>query len=101
VIVSTANRFFCPFSGYFSRAIASDVFVVLDSVQFPRGTTWITEEPLQERSGDLVDERPGVEKGARTAEDQRVKICREGDGRGNILRVLYRPTITHHISEST
>ena len=78
MIVSTAQPFFCPFSGYFSRAIASDVFVVLDSVQFPRGTTWITRNRFKNDQGTLWMNVPVWKKGLGLQKISEVKICREG-----------------------
>ena len=43
MILSTSQPYFSPFPGFFLKAFLSDIFVVLDEVQFPRGTTWLTK----------------------------------------------------------
>jgi hypothetical protein len=78
MIVSTAQPYFCPYPGYFARAMASDVFVVLDTVQFPRGTTWITRNRFKNDQGTLWLNVPVWKKGLGLQKISEVKICREG-----------------------
>ena len=42
MIVSVNQPYFAPFPGFFRKAALSDILVLLDNVQFPRGTTWMT-----------------------------------------------------------
>jgi hypothetical protein len=78
MIVSTAQPYFCPYPGYFARALASDVFVILDTVQFPRGFTWITRNRLKNDQGTLWLSVPVWKKGLGLQKISGVKICREG-----------------------
>ncbi|MBW1887919.1 MAG: WbqC family protein [Deltaproteobacteria bacterium] len=38
IILSANQPYFSPFPGFFYKAYLSDIFVILDEVQFPRGT---------------------------------------------------------------
>jgi hypothetical protein len=78
MIVSTAQPYFCPYPGYFARALSSDVFVVLDTVQFPRGSTWITRNRFKNDQGTLWLNIPVWKKGLGLQKINEVKICREG-----------------------
>jgi hypothetical protein len=51
MIITTSRPYFAPYAGYFFKAHLADVFVILDSVQFPRGTTWITRNRLKNDQG--------------------------------------------------
>ncbi|NVM57926.1 MAG: WbqC family protein [Desulfobacterales bacterium] len=42
MIVSAYQPFFSPFPAFFYKAHLSDLMVILDDVQFPLRTTWIT-----------------------------------------------------------
>ncbi len=47
MIVSAYQPFFAPFSAFFSKAMHSDIFVLMDEVSFPLGTTWLTRNRLK------------------------------------------------------
>jgi len=63
MIVSAARPYFCPHPAYIARVVASDVFVVLDDVQFPRGSTWITRNRFKNDQGTLWMSIPVCRKG--------------------------------------
>jgi len=77
MIVSAARPYFCPYPGYFARILASDVFVVLDDVQFPRGSTWITRNRFKNDQGELWMSIPVRKKGLGLQKIRDVRICRE------------------------
>lgn len=53
MILSTSQPYFAPFPGLFHKMLLSDLFVLLDEVQFPRGTTWITRNRFKHDQGTL------------------------------------------------
>ena len=50
---SYSQPYFIPFPGFFVRASLVDRFVILDSVQFPRGFTWVRRNRLKGKDGVL------------------------------------------------
>lgn len=75
MILSTNQPYFIPYSGFFYKARQSDVFVILDSVQFPRGTTWITRNRLKNDQGPLWLTVPVWKKGLGLQYIHEVRIC--------------------------
>ncbi|MGD9090852.1 MAG: WbqC family protein, partial [Desulfobacterales bacterium] len=53
MIISTQQPYFIPYPGFFYKAWQSDVFVILDTVQFPQGTTWTSRNRLKNDQGAL------------------------------------------------
>ena len=78
MIVSAARPYFCPYPGYFARILASDIFVILDEVQFPQGSTWITRNRFKNDQGTLWMSIPVWKKGLGPQKNSDVKICHEG-----------------------
>ena len=78
MVVSSARPYFCPYPGYFATALASDVFVILDTVQFPRGSTWITRNRFKNDQGALWLSIPVWKKGLGLQKIADVRICPEG-----------------------
>jgi len=77
MIVSTARPYFCPYPGYFAKILACDIFVVLDEVQFPQGSTWITRNRFKNDQGTLWMSIPVCKKGLGLQMISKVKICNE------------------------
>lgn len=77
MILSAARPYFCPHPGYFARILASDVFVVLDDVQFPQGTTWINRNRFKNDQGTLWMTIPVWKKGLGLQRIRDVRICRQ------------------------
>ena len=75
MIVSTSRPYFTPFPGFFSRMHRCDVFIVLDNVQFPRGTTWITRNRFKNDQGILWMTIPVWKKGLGLQKINDVRIC--------------------------
>ena len=63
MILSTSQPYFSPFPGFFLKAFLSDIFVILDEVQFPRGTTWLTRNRFKNDQGTLWMTVPVWKKG--------------------------------------
>jgi hypothetical protein len=77
MIVSTSRPYFAPFPGFFSRVHQSDIFIVLDNVQFPRGTTWITRNRFKNDQGILWMTVPVWKKGLGLQKIDDVRICHD------------------------
>jgi hypothetical protein len=78
MIVSAHQPYFCPYPGYFAKAMYSDVFVILDSVQFPRGGSWITRNRFKNDQGPFWMSIPVWKKGQGLQSIAGVRICHEG-----------------------
>jgi hypothetical protein len=88
VILSASQPYFAPFPGFFYKAHLSDVFVILDEVQFPRGTTWISRNRFKNDQGTLWMTVPVWKKGLGLQRIKDVRICHEGRWAGKHLESL-------------
>ena len=77
MIVSTYQPYFAPFPGFFSKAFHSHALVLLDTVQFPRGTTWLTRNRFKNDQGTLWMTVPVWKKGLGLQGINEVRICHE------------------------
>ena len=78
MILAANQPYFCPFPGFFYKIHLCDVFVILDEVQFPQGTTWITRNRFKNDQGALWLTVPVWKKGLGLQQISDVKICHEG-----------------------
>ena len=78
MIVSANQPYFFPYPGFFYKAYRSDVFVILDNVQFPRGTTWTTRNRFKNHQGSLWMTLPVKKKGLGLQKINTVRICHDG-----------------------
>lgn len=78
MVISANQPYFAPFLGFFTKALLSDAIVLLDDVQFPRGTTWITRNRFKGDQGTLWMTIPVWKKGLGLQRICDVKICHEG-----------------------
>jgi hypothetical protein len=78
MIVSANQPYFAPFAGFFYKAYLSDVFIILDGVQFPRGKTFITRNRFKNDQGTLWMTIPVWKKGLGLQCIDEVRICHEG-----------------------
>jgi len=78
MIVSAYQPYFAPFPGFFAKVLQSDILVLLDSVQFPRGTTWLTRNRFKNDQGTLWMTVPVRKKGLGLQKINEMTICREG-----------------------
>lgn len=88
MIISTYQPFFAPFSGFFIKAYLSDIMVILDDVQFPQRTTWLTRNRFKNEQGVLWLSVPVWRKGLGLQPINKVKICQEGRWRKKHLESL-------------
>ncbi|MBW1786817.1 MAG: WbqC family protein [Deltaproteobacteria bacterium] len=78
MIVSASQPYFAPYPGFFAKALRSDVLVLMDAVQFPRGGTWLTRNRFKNDQGSLWLSIPVWKKGLGLQRMDRVRICHEG-----------------------
>ncbi|MFH1351244.1 MAG: WbqC family protein [Pseudomonadota bacterium] len=76
-IISTSQPYFSPYPGLFFKAHLSDILVILDTVQFPRGTTWLTRNRFKNDKGNLWMTIPVWKRGMGLQRIDEVKICHE------------------------
>lgn len=77
MIISTNQPYFLPFPGFFYKAHLSDIFVVLDTVQFPRGSSWVSRNRFKNDQGALWLSVPVWKKGLGLQRIHEVKICHD------------------------
>jgi hypothetical protein len=78
MIIAANQPYFCPYPGFFYKAWLSDVLVLLDEVQFPQGTTWLSRNRFKNDQGELWLTVPVWKKGLGLQAINQVNICREG-----------------------
>jgi len=101
MIVSVQQPYFCPYPGFFFKAFVCDVFVLMDDVQFPQGTTWMSRNRFKNDQGCLWMSVPVRRKGLGLQRINEVEIC---DGRWRkkhleSLKTAYRnaPYLKDHL----
>ena len=88
MIVSTNQPYFAPYPGFFYKAQISDIFVILDDVQFPRKSKWITRNRFKNDQGTLWMTIPVWKKGLGLQRISNVRICYNGNWHRKHLRSL-------------
>lgn len=78
MIVSAYQPYFAPFPGFFSKAFRSDTLVLMDVVQFPRGTTWLSRNRFKNDQGTLWLTVPVWKKGLGLQKINEVRVCPDG-----------------------
>jgi hypothetical protein len=78
MILSTNQPYFFPYPGFFYKAHLADLMVILDTVQFPQGTTWITRNRFKNDQGIIWMTIPVWKKGLGLQRIDKVRICYEG-----------------------
>jgi hypothetical protein len=78
MLLSAGQPYFAPFPGFFYKAWRSDLFVILDNVQFPQGTTWLSRNRFKNHNGTLWITVPVWKKGLGLQKISEVRICHEG-----------------------
>lgn len=101
MIVAAHQPYFAPFGGFFHKVHLADAFVVLDSVQFPRGTTWTSRNRFKNAGGTLWLTIPTSKKGLGLQKINEVKICNDGRWPGKHLESVktayaHAPYLSEH-----
>ena len=78
MIISAHQPYFCPYPGFFYKALLSDILVILDEVQFPQRTTWIRRNRFKNDQGTLWMTIPVWKKGLGRQQINQVRVCYEG-----------------------
>jgi len=78
MIVAAYQPYFAPFPGFFAKARLADVLVVLDAVQFPQRTGWLTRNRFKCEQGELWMTVPVLRRGRGLQRIGEVGICRGG-----------------------
>jgi hypothetical protein len=78
MILSTTQPYFFPYPGFFYKAYLSDILIIMDDVQFPQGTTWITRNRFKNDQGTHWITIPVWKKGLGLQKIKEVEICYEG-----------------------
>ena len=78
MIITASRPYFAPYPGFFSKARVADILIILDDVQFPRGTTWITRNRFKNDQGTWWMTIPVWKKGRGLQNINEVRICHEG-----------------------
>ncbi len=78
MILATNQPYFAPYPGFFYKARLSDTFVILDTVQFPRGFTWLTRNRFKNHLGTLWMSIPVWRKGLGFQRIDEVRLYPEG-----------------------
>ncbi len=88
MIVSTCRPYFAPFAGFFEKIMRSDIIVVLDSVQFPLGRSWLTRNRFKNDKGTYWIRVPVWKTGKGLQRINEVEICYERGWTGKTLKGL-------------
>ena len=76
--ISATQPYFSPYIGFFYKAYLSDHLVILDNVQFPRGTTWTSRNRWKNAQGTLWMTVPVKKKGLGLQRINDVRIFNDG-----------------------
>ncbi|MBW2207025.1 MAG: WbqC family protein, partial [Deltaproteobacteria bacterium] len=88
MILSANQPYFSPYPGFFYKARLADTLVLLDTVQFPRGFTWLTRNRFKNHLGTLWMSIPVWRKGLGFQGIDSVRIYWEGRWRRKYLASL-------------
>ena len=78
ITVSSTQPYFSPHIGFFYKAYLSDQLIILDDVQFPRGTTWISRNRWKNAQGTLWMTVPVKKKGLGLQRINDIRIFNDG-----------------------
>ncbi len=103
MVISCNQPYFFPYPGFFLKIRLSDISVIMDSVQFPRGGTWLTRNRLKNDKGIFWINVPVIKKGRGLQRIDQVEIAEEFYRPKKILRSIemaYRwaPYLKDHIT---
>lgn len=88
MIVSANQPYFAPFAGFFLKAEFSDILVLMDDVQFPQRSTWLTRNRFKNDRGTLRLSVPVQKKGLGLQRIKDVRIFKAGRWPGKHLDSL-------------
>jgi hypothetical protein len=53
MIIACQQPYFMPWPGFFAKALQADLMVLLDDVQFPLGSSWVSRNRIKTKDGQL------------------------------------------------
>ncbi len=77
MIVSANQPYFAPFPGFFLKALRADIFLLMDTVQFPLGSTWLTRNRFKNDHGSFWLNVAVWRKGLGLQRINEVRICHD------------------------
>ncbi len=77
MIIAAQQPYFAPYSGFFLKALLADAVVIMDRVQLPLKSTWITRNRFKNSEGTLWLKVPVWKKGLGLQTISDVRICDE------------------------
>ena len=88
MLLAISRPYFAPHPGFFMKALTSDLFVLLDDVQFPRKTTWVSRNRFKNDQGALWMTIPVLKRGRGLQTIRNVEICRDGNWQKKHLKSM-------------
>lgn len=89
MIVACHQPNYLPWTGYFYKIMKSDVFVAMDSVQFPRGRSWVNRNRIKTDKGNSWLTVPVQKKGKGLQNIRDVLISNEHNWKKKHLLSLF------------
>jgi len=77
MIVACQQPYFLPWPGLFAKAMRADLLVLLDHVQFPLGSSWVSRNRIKTKDGQLWLSVPVLRKDRTFQTIQQVEIFNE------------------------
>lgn len=75
MLLAADRPYFAPYPGFFQKARLVDTLVLLDAVQFPQGTTWVSRNRFKDDRGAFWLTLPVRTKGLGRRLISEVRIC--------------------------
>jgi hypothetical protein len=90
MIVACYQPYFMPWPGFFAKAMKADLLVLLDNVQLPLGSSWMSRNRIKTQHGQLWISVPVLRKGRGLQNIDQVEIFNERDwGKKHCQRLAY------------
>jgi len=90
MIVACQQPYFLPWPGFFAKAMQADLMVLLDHVQFPLGSSWVSRNRIKTKDGQLWLSVPVLRKDRTFQKINQVEIFNErGWGKKFSQRLAY------------
>jgi hypothetical protein len=74
MIAACYQPYFMPWPGFFAKAMRADLMVLLDDVQFPLGSSWVSRNRIKTKDGQLWLSVPVLRKGRSLQKIHQVEI---------------------------
>ncbi len=77
MIIACQQPYFLPWPGFFAKAMHADLMVLLDDVQFPLGSSWVSRNRIKTKDGQLWLSVPVLRKDRTFQKIRQVEIFNE------------------------